>query len=371
MAHKHYPYLVNIRVKSPDCQYTDTLRDLADLFHLNYESPPSPSLIIQDETPSPPYLDHKATLLMETAHLVSTTQQLKSSIPEQDIVYKMGKDRDGREKEKSCGTLALIGSDIDGNRVVKRIACGREWCTVCRQASHKRRIARVLPRMFQFDTMAYCVVTFPLEVRSLLKNKVVLANLARKARRVLKALGYTKIYTRWHFFGDESRRYNPHLNIIIDGARLTSAELDNLKTKLRRALISTRISKQIKKELVINYSYTVESKRKFHWIKYILRATFLEKSWDNELAVKLYGFHNGCFSGKFSGEKAWQLRGTDKKYNQLVKIAQGVHPESGKTITWAKRPLPWLLVQLENPIELGGWWYLLPPVRPPPEPAYG
>jgi len=45
---------------------------------------------------------------------------------------------------------------------------------------------------------------------------------------------------------------------------------------------------------------------------------------------------------------------------------QGIHPVSGKPIVWDKEPIPWALVEMQNPVDIGGGYYLLPPIREPP-----
>ncbi|GAH77164.1 unnamed protein product, partial [marine sediment metagenome] len=102
------------------------------------------------------------------------------------------------------------------------------------------------------------------------------------------------------------------------------------------------------------------------WIKYVTKASFRESEWDELLAVSLYGFHNAGWAGHWEDPPAWRLTGSDKKYNPLVKVAQGLHPETGKPITWSRKPVPWVLALMEDPVDIGGGWYLLPPIRPPP-----
>ncbi|MBA7587717.1 hypothetical protein ES708_29752 [subsurface metagenome] len=268
---------------------------------------------------------------------------------------------------RMCGCLALLGEDSDGNRIAKRIPCGREWCRFCRGIMHKRRLARVLNRLMQVYPMAYDVITFPPKVRPLLRNPKMLALLAKKARRFYRRQGYQKLYTRWHFKGDKSELYNPHLNVLYDGQWLSKDELAEFKDELRRILLPRSISKRIGRDLVINHQYTRKPKKMVHWINYVTRATFLEREWDEPLAAALYGFHNGCFAGTWNDPQKWRLTGTDKKYNPLIKLAQNLHPVSGKPLTWTRKPVPWALLLMENPDHLGGWWYLLPPIRPPPE----
>ncbi|MBA7537883.1 hypothetical protein ES705_30154 [subsurface metagenome] len=267
---------------------------------------------------------------------------------------------------KMCGSLALVGATGSGKRIAKRICCGREPCERCREQSHQRRIARVLPRLFQIDSMAYIVITWLVEVRPLMRNPKALALLGKRLRGLLRRRGYRKIYTRWHPFGDTPGVYHPHLNVICDGEYLEPEQLADLKNSIRCELLPRSMAKLYGKDLVIHYDYTQDAKRKMHWIKYVSKATFLEREWDEELASALYGFHNGCFAGTWNDTPKWRLTGTDKKFNALARLGEGLHPESGEPVTWDSKPLPWVLVKMENPVHIGGWWYTLPPIREPP-----
>jgi len=267
---------------------------------------------------------------------------------------------------RMCGSQCLIGQDEDGNRIAKRIVCGREWCQDCRDISHRRRIARVLTRLFQIDSMAYEVTTFPLEVRLMMRDPRVLTLLAKRYRKLLRKLGHRKIFVRWHYFGDKSHRFNPHLNALLDGGYLSPEQLEARKDLIRRRLLPRSIAKSIGKDLVIHYDWTRKAKRKMSWIKYVTRATFKDVEWDGQLASRLYGFHNGCFAGFWNDPPKWKLTGTDKKFNALLPLAEGKHPISGKPIVWNRRPIPFVLVLMEEPVDIGGGYYLLPPIREPP-----
>ncbi len=267
---------------------------------------------------------------------------------------------------RMCGCLALLGQDEDENRIAKRLFCGREWCPDCGVFVHRRRIARVLPRLLQLDWMAYLVITFPLEVRVFERNPKLLSLQAKRVRKLLRRLGYRKIYTRWHFFGEHGEKYHPHLNVLFDGGWLSPEELARLKDLIRRTLLPRSMAKRIGKDLVIYYDYTQESKLKMHWIKYVTKASFLERAWDDRLAEALYGFHNGCFAGTWNDPPKWKLTGTDKKFNALLPLAEGKHPVSGKPIVWCKRPIPFVGVLMEEPVDIGSGYYLLPSIRPPP-----
>jgi len=267
---------------------------------------------------------------------------------------------------RMCGSLCLTGQDEDENRIAKRLVCGREWCPLCRDISHRRRIARVLPRLMQICPMSYIVITFPLEVRSMMRDPQVLALMGKKVRRLLRRRGRRKVYTRWHFFGEHGEKYHPHLNVLCDGDYLPPEQLAELKDSIRRKLLKRSIANSIGKDLEINYSYVRTPRRIMHRVKYVTKASFTDINWDEPLAHALYGFHNGCFAGTWNDPPRWKLTGTDKKFNALLPLAEGKHPQSGKPIVWSKEPIPWVLVLMEEPVDIGGGYYLLPPIRPPP-----
>ncbi|MBA7577175.1 hypothetical protein ES708_19021 [subsurface metagenome] len=265
-----------------------------------------------------------------------------------------------------CGSLALVGVTESGKRIAKRICCGREWCEECREQAHNRRIARILKRLLQICPMTYIVVTFPVEVRPLMRSKATLALLGKRLRGLLRKRGYQKVYTRWHFFGDTPGVYHPHLNVLCDGGGMSPKQLADEKDAIRHKLLPRSMAKLIDKDLVVHYAYSQDEKRMMHWTKYVTKATFLEREWDDQLASMLYGFHNGCFAGTWGDAPKWKLTGTDKKFNALARLGEGRHPESGEPVVWDKKPLPWALVLIDSPIHLGAWWYSLPPTRPPP-----
>ncbi len=267
---------------------------------------------------------------------------------------------------KMCGSLCLIAQDGDENQMGKRLTCRREWCNDCGVIEHRRRIARVLDHLLQICPMSYIVITFPLEVRSMMRDPKVLAVLGKKVRRLLRKRGYRKLFTRWHFFGEHGEKYHPHLNVLCDGEWLAPEQLADLKDLIRRKLLPRSIAKTIGKDLDIRYAYRRTNKEMMHTIKYVTKASFTDITWDEPLANALYGFHNGCFAGFWDDPPKWKLTGTDKKFNALLKVRKGIHPVSGKPIKWNKEPIPWALVEAQNPVDIGGGYYLLPPIRSPP-----
>ena len=266
-----------------------------------------------------------------------------------------------------CGSQCIVGEDDEGNGVVVRIPCRREWCSTCRDTAQRQRVASVLPRFFQIDVMGYLVTTFPMEVRLIMKDPRVLTLLAKRLRRLLRKLGHRKVYTRWHYFGDKSNVFNPHLNVLFDSEWLSPDQLTELKDLIRRKLLPRSIAKSIGKDLVIHYDYSQDPKRKMHWIKYVTRSTFTDSEWDEQLASRLYGFHNGCFAGFWDDPPKWRLTGADKKYNALLQVKQGIHPISSKPIVWNRRLVPWVLALTLNLTHLGAWCYCYTMPRPPPQ----
>lgn len=166
--------------------------------------------------------------------------------------------------------------------------------------------------------------------------------------------------------GKKSTKFHPHLNVLYDARWLEKPELEIFKDQIRRALLPRPLARAIRKDLVINHQADSNPKQMMHWIKYVTKASFRERGWDDPLAEALYGFHNGCFAGHWDDPPRWRLTGSDKKYNPLVKVEKMLHPVSGKPITWAKKLMPWVLVLMEDPADIGGGYYLLPEIRPPP-----
>ncbi|GAI74251.1 unnamed protein product, partial [marine sediment metagenome] len=98
--------------------------------------------------------------------------------------------------------------------------------------------------------MGYDVITFPLEVRVIMRNPSVLALKAKQARKAYREWGYQKVFDRWHYFGKNGEKYHPHLNVLYDGGYLSEELLAKKKDLIRRKLLPRSIAKRIKKDLV-------------------------------------------------------------------------------------------------------------------------
>lgn len=176
----------------------------------------------------------------------------------------------------SCGAWAVISECESGeHHFAKRLYCGREWCEVCGQdgsAAHRRRQARLLPKMQQVKELGYFVIEFPdmarqvgvrgvspdlddgEQVRGWCYSKAdlrdttntivaVLAGKRGAGGRGSKRKGgfFGRGLGRWHWFGDKKAgKWNPHLNVLVDCDSLLpgvreemTAEIEAYKAELQ------------------------------------------------------------------------------------------------------------------------------------------
>ncbi|MBA7579655.1 hypothetical protein ES708_21529 [subsurface metagenome] len=267
---------------------------------------------------------------------------------------------------KKCGLFAKIGQDEDGNRVAKRVDCGRQWCNLCREATQNRRLARLLPRAMQMLPMQYWIIRPPYELMPLLRTKKQRSNFVRKVKKSFKAVGYHRGLTFVHYFGEKSQKFAFHLNILVDGGYLEPEILSLLKQKLRRLIYPQRVIERWGDKLDIWGSYRDTRPKILHTLRYCTKATFLDWRWDEQLAHSIHRERVVGWWGNWKQNPKWQLPKSEQKLKALASLEQKLHPYSGKPITWSKRLVPLVLVLMENPTEIGSGYYFLPRIRPPP-----
>ncbi len=265
-----------------------------------------------------------------------------------------------------CPGYWIEGSTDAGERFYMELHCGREWCPVCGARwsdCHKRKFARLLERARQMDGIGYFVIEYPLRSRPAMHNKKALARAGKISRRVIKDAGYARGLSRWHFFGESGAKYNPHLNVLVDGAYLAPAKLESVKARLRSALGEP--------QLIVNYSFRKSPAEMVHTLKYITRATFLDATWDIPLALELRGFRNVAWwgSGKWAAEPVWACDAAGiEGMAGVEKLVQGVSPNTGLPITWASKVLPISALRHERIRKVWGAGYgELEPVPLPPD----
>jgi hypothetical protein len=259
-----------------------------------------------------------------------------------------------------------------GKFFAKRIYCGKEWCPVCgqqRSRAHNRRIARVLPKAMQIQTMGYFVIEFPDRYRKIITwvySKIALIMASSKIVEVLagKRMGrrgrvggfFSRGLLRWHWFGDKVKgKWNPHANVLVDGAFIDNDKLEEIKAALRQALHC--------KDLIVHYSYCELPAQKFQRVEYITRATFRQYEWCPYMANQLWGFRNQRWWGSWKGEQVWSAD-PDQEADLLAADALegGRCPDCGGQLVWTKPISAAWLVSWEAE-EIGTTGYYRLPVK--------
>ena len=259
-----------------------------------------------------------------------------------------------------CGSWAMLGACENGHKFAKALDCGREWCSVCRESSHKRRMARWFFKAQKINEMSMLSLDF--SYGQGLRTKKELNQIGRVVREVLCSLGFDRGLRRWHWFGEgrpwfgsEINLFHPHLHILLESCFLDPGALDLVKEQIREALGIY--------DLVIHYQYTAEVRRIVFWLKYVTRPTFKKRDWDRDMAEELHNFRNSVSWGRWDDKDKWELPGEERIYNYIGKIERGFCPCCGAKIHWTKA------IKIEGLDELDyqqiwvGVWLERPPPR--------
>ena len=315
-----------------------------------------------------------------------------------------------------CGSWFCHASCSTGlHHFGKRVVCGQEWCEVCGKddsAAHRRRIARWIPKVQQLAGAGYGVVEWSNDYRPGLRAKEALRRaadsvvdiLAGKHTRSGRAGGkFTRGLLRWHWFNDDKPGYradvfNPHINFLVEGGRLSRRDLAELKAELRAATGCP--------SLIVNYHYGQSPGWIMHKVRYITRATFKDKSWNEAFAAELYNFRNARWWGRWDSQPVWSLEQAGAEGEDIAgleavsKLQSHVCPDCGAPLQpkglkiklnaktgerdivhdresgqpclryWSK-PVPSILLDASGADEIGGaGYYRIPPgwIEPEPEP---
>ncbi len=312
-------------------------------------------------------------------------------------------ERGGKTK---CGAWTLISDCVSGiHHFAKKIFCHQEWCPVCGEdnsASHKQRLARLLPKIQQVSQLGYFVIEFPDWARHIGQRGIapdqdhgeyitgwcysktdlretanaiigVLAGHRSKSKR--RTGGYFgRGLGRWHWFGEQRQgKWNPHFNILVDSSYLSKSVLKQIKADLRAALNCP--------DLIVHYSYCDKPGQMVQKARYITRATFRDYSWSPYMARELYKFRNTRWWGNWKGEPAWEMsqaevEGEDVACLQVVsKLQEGICPDcgqplkvlyhnhkTGKPVYWS-RPVDSVYLGIWSAQEIAGTGYYRIPHR--------
>jgi len=292
-----------------------------------------------------------------------------------------------------CGQFGKVGECKNHHRYLKVLFCGREWCENCREIMHKRRIARWLPKAMTMESFGYFVFTIPLEMREYYQDKKHLSELRTYLRRRMKKVySGIKALCRWHWFGDNSYIYHPHLNVMVASfEKLPKKELESIKQDYQSALEGSTgilLDKKVdvyyhyysprgfKKEYAKKHNKLTDAKVEelykkvlWHKLKYITRATFTV--YNKELAEKLKGYRNSSVWGKFRELTYEEIESMAKKkeahcrkVKELVLLESGHCPVCGNKLHWFEELFPGSLFFYGQ--EIGSGYYSLPKVRGSP-----
>lgn len=248
---------------------------------------------------------------------------------------------------KSCALIVKAQCPHCETNVVKVIYCGKEWCPECGQdwsVVHQRKFSRLLPKARQMSGFGYFVIEFPDRYRKLpgwvyskrglrMASSRVVDVLAgdRKGRRGRVGGFFPRGFLRWHWFGDRrAGKYNPHANVIVEGGYIPPERLGKIKARLSKALLCP--------DLIVHYSYRKSEGEMIHSLKYITRATFLDRSWDDYMAHQLHGFRNIRAWGNWKGQPVWSSEGQEV-YLAIDELERGKCPDCGSQMKWQRKAL--------------------------------
>jgi len=325
---------------------------------------------------------------------------------------KLQKNTQAFEWVGKCGSLFQVADDVPGlHHFGKRILCYQEWCSRCGKmdsAAHQRRKARWIDKARQLKQAGYVTIEWPLADRGKLRIQESWRNAMDTAGGVLFGK-HTKRQWReggfflrgleaWHWFNDDKPGYradvfNPHMNFLVDASsfgkrgKMSREELAEFKGALREAFGIPK--------LIVHYNYGDNPGWIFHKLRYITRATFLNREWDNALADELYGFRRTRSFGKWNDEPVWDLKeaeaeGENTAGLEAVSLLQKhicpccgaqlavrgykmlTNPKTGQSalvidrktglpmpIYWSK-PLPSILLEASEAMEIGSHYYQIP-----------
>lgn len=275
--------------------------------------------------------------------------------------------------EAPCASVIVGECDKCGQRVLKVIYCGKEWCPACGQEgspTHIDRYAGWLKKAKQLQSIGYFVITWPEKYRKQKDRLYSTAGLRKTSDKVVEILAgkrsgrlgrtngyFTRGLARWHWFGDTPGKYHPHLNILVESGFIQPEKLEEIKAALRQGLDCPG--------MVINYEYRSTPAQMAHTVRYVTRPTFLDREWDPYLAKELFEtkqlikayeddpkswqknhpgedlyvtvpFRNSRTWGKWTGAPAWSMAG-DEKYEKINSLRNlGACPSCNNKMRWSE-----------------------------------
>lgn len=234
-------------------------------------------------------------------------------------------------KLPSCTKGFLVGDCDLGHRFLKVLLCGKEWCPECGEKwswLHQRRYYRMLPKLKVLadikKVIGYLVITVPKEHRQWMLEKGNLNKFRRYVIEFLKRQGYDKGIRAWHWAGEDGEQWNPHLNLLLPEGYIKPETLNGWR-ELFTAWLETKSGIRLKtaKSIVINYSYSDNSMKQRHWLRYIVRPTM--RVYNPVIAAVIKGNKNIGTWGK------WEKK---TEQNEIAMLERNLCPECGTKVRW-------------------------------------
>jgi len=255
-------------------------------------------------------------------------------------------------KKPACGKWVVVAQCSSGeHHFAKRLYCCKEWCPVCGEngsAVHKRRQARLLPKVQQLRQLGYLVIEWPEAYRHIgarglypdpedvggwcynkkdlraTTNTIVGVLAGKRMGRRGRVDGYfARGVLCWHWHGDKlPGKWNPHENVLVDGGHLEPERLEQIKADLRAALNCP--------DLIVHYSYCRTPGEMVQKVRYVTRATFRTYDWDPYMAEELWKFRNTRCWGKWDAEPVWELTQAEAEGEDIASLELVTRLQDGK-----------------------------------------
>jgi len=279
-----------------------------------------------------------------------------------DVPCHLDAEGEGPQLQVACPQWAIVGECESGHPFSKELICNREWCTGCGGdggKAHQRRIAGKLGRARQLRQMGKWTITIPPEVRYVYRDPHRLAALGVSLKRMFQYHGYLRGFRRFHFFGEDHPQmasglasppvFHPHLEAIVDGGHVSKGKILSVRKSVAR-ILGVKLAR-----INVHYQYTRNVGKMMHLLRYMLRPTFENYTWDVPLAHALIGFRNAVSWGTWKDSDGnylpalWDVPETDKENAIPEALQEGCCPDDGTKITWGG---PMRTNLLQSP-----WWF--------------
>jgi hypothetical protein len=206
-------------------------------------------------------------------------------------------------------TSQMIAGQTSNASYFKAITCGKDWCRDCGamgSMAHQRRTGKIYPRLKAIlDTgkkVNYLIITIPSYLRQAYYSKEALNDFRTYWRRKLKREGFSLGVSRWHWAGEDGRKWHPHLNLLIQGAFIPKPVLYRWRAELSQWW-KDYFSLTFKPGANIYTSYTADPDKLRHWVNYVFRATLTQGA-DKLTQATIYKYRNTAIIG---AKKSWPI----------------------------------------------------------------